>query len=122
MGSGSGGGAGIGGASGMRGTGAGGSGSMAGGLSNGPTLLGPHASGGPTLADQPGSSQGRGSSFGRAGEGGNSRQPGAREHEIIEPDSAGEGSRATPGATDEVPAAYRDLAEQYFRRLAEDSR
>jgi len=84
-----------------------------------PTLVGPAPPGpqtGPRMMIR--KPQG---SFGRVGDPNGANTPDGDGPQRIDPQTRD--ARATaPGGSFGVPAPYRDLAEQYFRRLAEDSR
>ncbi|MDH3584799.1 MAG: hypothetical protein OER86_11360, partial [Phycisphaerae bacterium] len=100
-----------------QGSAAGGSGSSAGNPQAG-TLVGPHTNVlGESSSDRPG--QRSGPSFRRAGDGRGGSEDGAGSAQSLNPeiDAA---RRIRGGSGLGVPLRYRGLAEQYFRRLAED--
>jgi len=105
---------------GTRGTGAGGQGTQAGGgAMNQPTLAGPHISTGGATADGLDSPESR--SFSKAGDRGAGQGGQADGVQTIDPETR-QRSTTGRGSVRGVPGAYRSLAEQYFRRLAEDSK
>lgn len=102
------------------GTGSGGgtAGTQAGGASSRATLLGPHSRGGAATSTarfnlRTGAYNTQNGGFGK---------PAANAAERLEPQPAsGDPARAAAAGPPGVPLQYRELAEQYFRRLAEDT-